>query len=115
MKLEIELLAKAVSGGRHFSNLAGNADYKIEPGGFQQNALQRFAGIGAAPLLMLAVAVGLLVGLRLPAAAPASSTAWAVGRSGVLNTWRTCMGISLRGAEHAPSHGKPCTGAVRHA
>jgi hypothetical protein len=34
-------------------------------------ALQRFAGVGAAPLLMVAVAVGLLVGLRLPAAAPA--------------------------------------------
>ncbi len=34
-------------------------------------ALQRFAGIGAAPLLMVSLAVALLVGLRLPAAAPA--------------------------------------------
>jgi hypothetical protein len=34
-------------------------------------ALQRFAGVGAAPLLMVSVAVALLVGLRLPAAAPA--------------------------------------------
>jgi hypothetical protein len=34
-------------------------------------ALQRFADVGAAPLLMASVAVALLVGLRLPAAAPA--------------------------------------------
>ena len=34
-------------------------------------ALERFADVGAAPLLMLSVAVALLVGLRLPAGAPA--------------------------------------------
>jgi hypothetical protein len=40
---------EAVSGGRHFMNLAGNADYKIEPGGFQQNALQRLTGAQPRP------------------------------------------------------------------
>src|SRR6188472_1064277 len=43
MKLETELLTKAVLGGRHFCNLAGKADHKIQTGGFQQNALKRLA------------------------------------------------------------------------
>jgi hypothetical protein len=34
-------------------------------------ALQRFMGLGTAPLMVLATAVALLVGFRLPAAAPA--------------------------------------------
>ena len=44
MKLEIQLPAEAVPGGRNFSHLAGKADDKIEPGGFQQDALQGLAG-----------------------------------------------------------------------
>ena len=44
MKVKIKPLAKAVPGGRHFCNLAGKADHKIQAGGFQQNALKRLAG-----------------------------------------------------------------------
>ena len=44
MKLKIKLLAKAVSGGWHFCNLASKADNIIQSGGFQQNALKRLAG-----------------------------------------------------------------------
>src|SRR5215211_2016363 len=44
MKVQTKLLAKAVPGGRHLSHLAGQADHKTQPGGFQQNALQRLAG-----------------------------------------------------------------------
>jgi hypothetical protein len=43
MKLKTQLLAKAIPGGRYFCYLAGNADYIIQTGGFQQDALQCLA------------------------------------------------------------------------
>jgi hypothetical protein len=43
MKVQAKLFAKAVPGGSHFDNLAGKADHIIQPGGFQEDALQCFA------------------------------------------------------------------------